>query len=552
MVRERIRYQPEALKPRPRPHPKDPTILDALAAPELFKPFFKDVETWAVWFAIIAAIFALPMTDEQLRHYRHVTGRTEPPTEIAKQVYLVIGRRGGKSRILALIAVWLACFFEYREFLAPGEKGVVQVIAADRKQARVVLRYVKALLSRVPMLARMIAGETKESIELTNDIVIEVATASFRSVRGFTVVAALLDEIAFFPQEESANPDVEILNAIKPSMATIPNALLLAASSPYARRGVLYDTHKKHFGQDGDPILVVQADTATTNPVIDPQIIADAYEADPASASAEYGAQFRADIESFVSVEVVDACVARGVLERPPKAGLRYFAFSDPSGGSNDSFTLAIAHRDADSLILDCIREVKPPFSPQSVCEEFADVLKTYGLTKVIGDRYAGLWPVEQFAKAGIKYEQSARPKSDLYRDLLPLLNSRRCELLDHRRLVTQLTSLERRTARGGRDSIDHPPAGRDDIANAVAGVLTAIAAPKPRLRYGTIGTPNAAGVHQFNELDPKTGRPLAPDPYRNPLSPEHNGCIPGKGPDAELSLFNAQLNIMQPMRRLR
>ena len=64
-----------------------------------------------------------------------------------------------------------------------------------------------------------------------------------------------------------------------------------------------------------------------------------------------------------------------------------------------------------------------------------------------------------------------ARPKSDLYVDLLPLLNSRRIELLDHPRLVTQLCGLERRTARGGRDSIDHGPGGHDDLANAIAGV---------------------------------------------------------------------------------
>jgi len=62
--------------------------------------------------------------------------------------------------------------------------------------------------------------------------------------------------------------------------------------------------------------------------------------------------------------------------------------------------------------------------------------------------------------------------KSDIYRDTLPLLNSRKCQLLDIRRLITQLHGLERRTARGGRDSIDHGPGAHDDVANAVAGAL--------------------------------------------------------------------------------
>src|SRR5262249_24525473 len=62
--------------------------------------------------------------------------------------------------------------------------------------------------------------------------------------------------------------------------------------------------------------------------------------------------------------------------------------------------------------------------------------------------------------------------KSDLYRDVLPLLNSRSVDLLDDRRLVAQLCGLERRTARGGRDSIDHGPGAHDDLANAAPGAL--------------------------------------------------------------------------------
>jgi hypothetical protein len=94
----------------------------------------------------------------------------------------------------------------------------------------------------------------------------------------------------------------------------------------------------------------------------------------------------------------------------------------------------------------------------------------------VRGDKFAGEWPVEAFARYGIRYEQSAAPKSDIYRDLLPLLNSGRVELLDHPRLITQLCQLERRTARSGKDSIDHAPGGHDDICNAVAGGLVEVA----------------------------------------------------------------------------
>ena len=91
-------------------------------------------------------------------------------------------------------------------------------------------------------------------------------------------------------------------------------------------------------------------------------MVAEAYEDDPQSAAAEYGAEFRGDIADFVSREVVDACTIRGRVELLPASGTRYVAFVDPSGGSADSMTLAIAHRDKEIAVLDAVREIRPPF----------------------------------------------------------------------------------------------------------------------------------------------------------------------------------------------
>jgi hypothetical protein len=101
-------------------------------------------------------------------------------------------------------------------------------------------------------------------------------------------------------------------------------------------------------------------------------------------------------------------------------------------------------------------------------CQDF----DRYGVGKVRGDRYAAQWPIEQFTINGVIYEQSEVVKSDLYRDFLPALNSRRIQLLDQTRLINQLLGLERRTVRGGRDSIDHVPGANDDIINAAVGAL--------------------------------------------------------------------------------
>jgi hypothetical protein len=353
------------------------------------------------------------------------------------------------------------------------------LIAADRKQAKVLLKYVRAFLDGVPMLRAMVENITAEAIELSNNVVVEVHTASYRSIRGRTVVAAVCDEAAFWRNEESANPDREILAALRPSMSTVPDAMLLVISTPYARRGILWDAFRRNFGKPGD-VFVWTASTRVMNPSVPQSVIDNALEEDPASASAEYLAEFRSDVEAYISQEVVDTCVVPGRHELPPVAGTRYAAFCDPSGGSQDSFTLAVGHAEPERAVPDLVRERRPPFSPEAVVSEFAADLNRYGIHEVVGDRYGGEWPRERFIAYGIHYRTADRPKSEIYQSCLLMLNSGKIELLDNKVLRQQLIGLERRTARGGRDSIDHRPGGRDDVTNSVAGVLIRCVAVVP------------------------------------------------------------------------
>jgi hypothetical protein len=481
------------------------TLLEAMADANLFAPWFRDPTSWAAWRSFIATLFALPLSAEELAIYQHCTGRRTPPTTPHREAWLVCGRRSGKSFMLALIATFLACFHDFTRHLTRGERATVMIVCADRKQARVVLRYIGGLLHGTPLLAPLIERETAESFDLRNRISIEVATASFKTVRGYAICAALLDELAFWAvDDDAASPDSAVIAAIRPATLTIPNAMLLCASSPYARKGALWDAHRRHFGQDADPVLVWQAPTRQMNPTVSEATINEELERDPASASAEYLAMFRSDVEGYVNLEVVKACISNGVYERAPQSGISYHAFVDPSGGSADSMTLCVAHfyHPGRVVIVDAVREVKPPFSPEAVVVEFASLLQSYKISTVVGDKYAGEWPREQFLKHGILYESSAAPKSDLYRDLLPLLNSLRIHLLDHSKLVNQLTSLERRTARGGRDSIDHPPGGHDDIANCIAGA-SAVAVSK----HGTFDSGYAAFQPDFQDADATSER---------------------------------------------
>ena len=155
------------------------TIIDALRDLHLFGRAFRDLRTWAAWIVVLRALFGLPMAPAEVEVFRQLTGRENLPTKQAREGWIVVGRRGGKSRVAALVAVWLACFRDYKGILAPGERGTLMVIAADRRQARVVFGYISKLLSAVPMLSALVEKQGVESIDLVNGIRLRFTRRTF-------------------------------------------------------------------------------------------------------------------------------------------------------------------------------------------------------------------------------------------------------------------------------------------------------------------------------------------------------------------------------------
>jgi hypothetical protein len=283
----------------------------------------------------------------------------------------------------------------------------------------------------------------------------------------------VLEETAFWRSELTANPDREVVNALRPALGTIPESLLISISTPYSRRGILYDTFRRSFGQPGRT-LVWKAPSLVMNPTLDAELVKEALRDDPAAAAAEWECEWRADIESFLPFEALQACTVTDRTEIPPLHGVRYTAFIDPSFGGQDSFTLAIGHGELNGQvrILDLVRELKPGFRPEQAVAEFSAVVKAYRCFEVISDRFSREWVKTEFEKYGVRVKFSPKSVSELYLDFLPLVTSRAVELLDNRRLIGQLGNLERRVRSGGRDLVTHFPGQHDDIGNAAAGVL--------------------------------------------------------------------------------
>jgi hypothetical protein len=460
----------------------------ALRDPKLLGSAFSG-DSWAAWRVLLIAAMGEALTDDERVIFTQLTGRPREPLQRISELVVVAGRRGGKSRALSVLAVYLAMLCEHK--LVPGERGVLLIVAQSQRIARVVLNYAEAAIDGNPLLAARVVSRTDSSIELRGGIVLEVRWPTFRGLRGPSYIAAILDEIAFwYLEEQHVNIDVEVVAALRPGLLTTQGPLVIA-SSPYARRGLLWEHYKRYYGAADSAVLVAHGSTRAFNSTVPQAWIDHELERDRPRNSAELLAEFRTDLEAFLSLDIVEAAVG-DYVELAPAANCRFFGFVDPSGGSGgDAFTVAISHRDGDGVVIDAVRERRPPFSPGDVIAEFSNLLKSYRISTVTGDKWAGGFPPEQFAKHGISYEPAAKTKSDLYLDLLSLLNSGRIVLPRNDRLVQQLATLERRTARGGKDSIDHGPGAHDDIANPWPAPRCLLASPATTPRWpGSMARP--------------------------------------------------------------
>jgi hypothetical protein len=481
------------------------TIDQALTDPQLLGGALGPAETWATWLTALKAAFGITLDGPERVAFKSIAGSREPPSKKVSQLWAVAGRGSGKSRISAAVAVYIACFLEHD--LDHGEIGHVLVLAGSRDQAHMVFSYASAFLHRSPILRQMIASVTAHEIRLTNGVTIAVHSNSFRQVRGKTLLACVFDEIAFWRDDTSANPDVETYRAVRPSLART-GGMLVGISSPYRRVGLLYARYKDFFDTSDEDVLVVQGATALFNPTIDQGVIAKEMAADPEAARSEWQAEFRSDVSALFDDHVIEDSVDHSrPLELPPRGHL-YHAFADASAGRHDAFTFTVGHLEDEGWTCDVVRGRAAPFDPSTVAQEHAKLARQYGCTKITGDNFAGEWVSAAFADAGMRYERSPLTKSQLYLEALPAFNRGAVSIPDHPTLLRELRGLERRVHRSGRDTVDHGAHGSDDYANAVCGALYVAVheARKPRMRQGAIDFAGTGRVTwRDDEDDPRT-----------------------------------------------
>jgi hypothetical protein len=434
--------------------------------------------SWDTWKLVLAAALGEQLSSEQRQQFCDIAGR-EPPPHRVKELWLAIGRRGGKDSAISALATFLAVFGNYAPHMRRGERAQIVCLAVDKAQAAIVFNYIRAYFEEIRLLRSRLVKAEDGTVELNSGIDIVVATSNFRSIRGRTIACCIFDECAFWFDERYANPDREVYRAVIPALITLRAAgsMLVAISTVYRRAGLFYEKVSAHLGKPDDDVLAILAPSVTFNPLLaEPHAAAEIARIstdDPDFAAAEYDSIWRRDIAAFIDREVAEAMIDRGIYERPYDPRIQYAAFVDVASGSGgDAFAFSVAHREASGVVVqDLLRVWSPPFSPEDCFAEAAATTRAYGCARLLGDKYAAGISVERFAVQGISFDQVARPKSQIYIDFLHLANSRMARLLDHPRQLAELLTLERRTRWGGGETIDHPQhGGHDDAINAAAG----------------------------------------------------------------------------------
>jgi hypothetical protein len=459
-------------------------ISSAIKSKDGFGSFFRGCpETWKPWLTFFKVLGGERLDAEEMALFTECTGLEDLPTEPIREVFIIAGRRSGKSTAVALLSAFYAIWGGWEKHLSKGERARIFIVSPTKSQGQIIKGYLEAIFDLNGSLRSMVKRNLQESLELVNGTTIEIRPASWRATRGFTVGLLAMEELSYWRFEaESANVDKEIYTAVKPGMTTIKNSLVVGISTPFARQGLLWDKYERHYGKSGS-VLIWRAPSWRMNlSLSEAELRQDFFETlGAAEFGAEYEARFREDIETYLPLEVIMAAVVPGRENVDYKPGTFYRGFCDPAEGlrkGGDSMTFAVSHGTEDKpkkYILDFLLEFQPPFDPKEVIRQIAEICHLYRITNIVQDRHAVGWIGADLKEYNITTEVSDLTKSQIYEHFAVIMNKRQVELVDCPKLKTQMRSLMKFLRGGGTVAIDHLRSGHDDVVNSAAGAIVAV-----------------------------------------------------------------------------
>lgn len=471
--------------------------------------------------ALLRSFYGMPLVTEAQRDYWRVCAGGRPYLEGHEfgNMTATCGARGGKdSRIAAPIMIREAAFGGHERRVATGETPLVALVAQDAPAAKIAFQYIAGGFLGSPVLAAMLDGEPlATSLRLKNGVEVRCFPCTLKSMRGYSVCAAVLDELAFWRLEGSADSDIEIQTSIRRGMSGFqPHAKLVKISTPYMRSGVLYEDDRRAYGRPDPDLLVWRATSGMMNPVVfTPEALERERRAmnDPGRFAREFEAEYADDVSAFLAQHLIDGAV-RGRGPQGWRDGVVYIVVVDPAAGGDDWFTVTVVHLEGDVVVQDFVEgwstKGAGTIDLEGITGKCAEVAKRYRAKKVYGDRLARAWVAQAFRRHEIQYEADEHvrvgksewrylDKSAGYLESEALWTQGRIEILADERQLRQLAQLEKRPGVGGRYVVDHPkgPKYHDDFANVLclAAAIASVQAPRKRMLQGYGGTAPATAA---------------------------------------------------------
>jgi hypothetical protein len=476
---------------------------------------------------VLKAFYGLSLSDEELETWAILQGNCTydelgyttgwKPLEYVPKEYhtlvLNVGRRSGKTdRIMSTAFAYEVTLGGHAQYVRPGQEFKALFVAQTIDDAMRNMQFPRMNLEESPLLKEAFDGTPLDKIiRLKNGLDIVAEPPTIKSSRGHAIPVVLLDEFAFwYTNEGAANPDYEVLAAVRYSMAQFPHAKKLLGTTPWVEEGLAYKyskagtegrllkcddcanaqaelcSHKLKAREAYDGVLVIRATTAQMqNPLITRPRLVVIFNEDPDSFPRESRAEFIKSKSGFLNPEKVERAVWKGKFahdalprrNRPEDPVPIYIATLDPAF-RKDSFTFQICHHDPRlGVVQDRLMWWNPvkgaPLNPKVVLDEIRPVLKEFHISGVFSDQYQ-LESLQQlaldntegrytFSITGVDFTGTSKAK--LCGSFRMLLNQERIKLLDNEELKTQLQQLERRLLQSGHVQIAAPAGKHDDYA---------------------------------------------------------------------------------------
>ena len=436
----------------------------------------------------LRAQYGLPIPDDLIPLYQQMTHLEDAPEGVPNRnetVYeperekgegcVVGGVRGGKSTVIAVIALYEATRPHWAQYLQKGEPGYVIHIATTKQQTMLIIGSMTArMLDQCgDVLKDIVEVKYQEEIHLVNGMRIKSFPTRSTSFLGLPCICAILDECAHFYQETgSQREDQSIFEALRTRTIQFQGLVkFFLLSNPEAKSGVLWNWYK-----DGSQVpnrLTVQAPTWVMNPTISEEFLEERRKETPETFERFYGARFCERVESLYSEPMIESVMTL-YDESPARAGFEYVGGLDASGLSGrDRFAFSIAHKDERNQLVQDVKRSWDTIDPDEIFDEIETLCRSYGVMTVWIDQYAKGYVRHFLEKRNLLAE--VRPSlANVHVNLKNLMLGGKVSLIKDPELTDGLLNTRIYYSRSNNPTVGHPQSafGHGDLADACASAI--------------------------------------------------------------------------------